>query len=454
MRCESWDRVVALYTRNISRGGLFLRTDNPPAPGGAVLVQLGLPDGRTLDLAAQVAHVVSPERARVDGRSPGMGVVFGRLDDAQRELLDQIVRQAQSEPVVEVEAEAPPEPPPQPPEPDGGARPLEQARPPPSPPLDEESRKLLSALQAELGRLRELRPWEVLGVGADAPEDQIRSAFRVLCKRHHPDGFGGHRAAEVRAAASDCFIVIKKAYERVLALRRLPARTPAPPSAPAGPRTGARSPERTSTEPVVIGPPAPAPARPPRSFVVPPALQPGTGVHPAVPARVPTEPPPAPPAAAQPEEPAAPTAPFEPEFAPTPRSLSSEDLFGGLAGPAGRAAAPPAPTAPAAARPAATRSAGEEGLELYRAQQYGDARTRLAEALRRDPRNRPYRVAHHLSIGFELRAQNREQEARRQFESVLFLDPENADALAALRSPSTDQREQKRGFLKKLLDRE
>jgi hypothetical protein len=36
---------------------------------------------------------------------------------------------------------------------------------------------------------------------------------------------------------------------------------------------------------------------------------------------------------------------------------------------------------------------------------------------------------------------------------VLVLDPANADAIAALRALSDDKREQKRGFLKKLLDK-
>src|SRR5205807_4798170 len=93
----------------------------------------------------------------------------------------------------------------------------------------------------------------------------------------------------------------------------------------------------------------------------------------------------------------------------------------------------------AAAAASGGRNAAEDGLALYQARNWREGRTKLAEALRRDPRNRPLRVAYHLCVGYDLREQNRDDEARKQFESVLVLDPENADAVGALRSQSTDR---------------
>ncbi|TVQ17164.1 MAG: hypothetical protein EA382_19195 [Spirochaetaceae bacterium] len=38
-------------------------------------------------------------------------------------------------------------------------------------------------------------PYDTLGVGCDASDEQIRSAYRAMAKRHHPDSRGGDAAA-------------------------------------------------------------------------------------------------------------------------------------------------------------------------------------------------------------------------------------------------------------------
>src|SRR5512134_3569890 len=73
VRCDSWDRVLTLYTQNISRGGMFVRLENPPPVEPPGQVQHSRPDGRGLGLTARVAPVVTPERARADGKNAGAG---------------------------------------------------------------------------------------------------------------------------------------------------------------------------------------------------------------------------------------------------------------------------------------------------------------------------------------------------------------------------------------------
>src|SRR5262245_8465559 len=74
LKCTDWRIAGRLAVQNASRGGLFLLTSRPPPPGTQVELTVELPDGGKLQLTGTVAHVVTPERAAADGRSPGIGV--------------------------------------------------------------------------------------------------------------------------------------------------------------------------------------------------------------------------------------------------------------------------------------------------------------------------------------------------------------------------------------------
>ena len=206
--------------------------------------------------------------------------------------------------------------------------------------------------------------------------------------------------------------------------------------------------------PVVVGPPPPPAGvgrTPARAFHIPSALDPGVG-RAGSPSRPVTT------AARSQSEtfqlvvppPASEVADEMGSFAPVAPNLDAQELFGDLA------PTPPPQPVPhmiAPARPAGT-GAAEEGLALLAQRRFGEARTRLAEALRREPRNRAIRISYHLCVGYDLRSQGRDDDARKQFESVLVLDPQNSEAVAALRSQSVEKREQRRGFLRKILDRD
>lgn len=43
------------YVANVSRGGAFIRTDDPPSPGQRVLVQIHLPDEEPLETIGRIA---------------------------------------------------------------------------------------------------------------------------------------------------------------------------------------------------------------------------------------------------------------------------------------------------------------------------------------------------------------------------------------------------------------
>lgn len=87
------------YTRNISRGGTFIRTTRPLAVGTEFMFVLALPDGahadgttetRQLQLKGVVKWVV-PEAAATEEKPAGMGIQFVFDDEAQRLAVDAVV---------------------------------------------------------------------------------------------------------------------------------------------------------------------------------------------------------------------------------------------------------------------------------------------------------------------------------------------------------------------------
>ena len=99
-RFVSRDRVVVsfpgreqlriLWTSDISKGGMFIESDDPPEHGASLEISLETPGGNLM-LEAEVVHVIDPARARQIGRSAGVGVEFKNLDRARREALRQYV---------------------------------------------------------------------------------------------------------------------------------------------------------------------------------------------------------------------------------------------------------------------------------------------------------------------------------------------------------------------------
>lgn len=197
LQCRSWDHLITLHARNLSRGGIFVKTASPLELGTHVEVQLTLPDGRGLSLDAEVARVVAPERD--DDREPsGMALRFLEMDAERRRLFDDALR----------EAAAHVEPPPPLP---AATRPVRALSPDP---IEE---VVLRDVLADVARMREARRHDVLGVRPDASRAELRAAYARLVQRHHPDHFVRHRSALVLDAAIDAFALVRQAYEQMLA---------------------------------------------------------------------------------------------------------------------------------------------------------------------------------------------------------------------------------------------
>jgi uncharacterized protein (TIGR02266 family) len=85
------DFLVA-YSENISRGGIFIATDNPPALREVVELSIQLPDGKPpVTTKAEVVHSLTLERARSTGRVAGAGLQFIGGTDDFRQRLDECI---------------------------------------------------------------------------------------------------------------------------------------------------------------------------------------------------------------------------------------------------------------------------------------------------------------------------------------------------------------------------
>lgn len=81
-------RSTREWSANLSRGGLFVRTGEPLAPGRRVLVELTLPGGRAVEALGRVAwsrRILTPDGGEDDG---GVGLQFVGTSGDQMAVLD------------------------------------------------------------------------------------------------------------------------------------------------------------------------------------------------------------------------------------------------------------------------------------------------------------------------------------------------------------------------------
>lgn len=76
------------YTRNISRGGTFIRTDRPLDIGTDFVFKLGIPTlTEPLVLTGKVQWIITAEQAGAE-QEPGMGIGFVFASEAERQRVE------------------------------------------------------------------------------------------------------------------------------------------------------------------------------------------------------------------------------------------------------------------------------------------------------------------------------------------------------------------------------
>lgn len=89
VRFANVQEFVLQYAANISAGGVFVETRDPPAMDSVMSVSMELPGGGPpVEARAVVVHRVSPDQARERNTVAGVGVQFIDADDKFRERID------------------------------------------------------------------------------------------------------------------------------------------------------------------------------------------------------------------------------------------------------------------------------------------------------------------------------------------------------------------------------
>lgn len=100
---ERLDRRVVAESEDLSRRGVFVRTDELLPVGALLEVELTLPDGTVFPVTARVAHLLPPSSARALGRHVGMGLEFVDGGDGSvaslGDLLEEIIHDLTPPPV-------------------------------------------------------------------------------------------------------------------------------------------------------------------------------------------------------------------------------------------------------------------------------------------------------------------------------------------------------------------
>lgn len=84
-------RATRELSANVSRGGVFVRTHEPLAPGRRILVELALPNGRPIEAIGRVAWTQVLPHPKEPGADTGIGIEFlGGAPEHFAELEDYI----------------------------------------------------------------------------------------------------------------------------------------------------------------------------------------------------------------------------------------------------------------------------------------------------------------------------------------------------------------------------
>jgi hypothetical protein len=465
VRCSNWDQVEAFYrTKLLADQTMVIRVPFVPAQGATVTVALTLPDQSVIAIAGQALAVA----AASSGKSAQIRLKLVGLTDQLRSELDALVAAGRAHtpaaaklPGRVARAQSAPAPThPRPPAPAPTDVPVDDVVEPWAMPSGEhvapDERDLFAALEIELARLREAPAHEVLGVSWEPQVAELRRGYFALVKKYHPDGYARYRSPGIALLASELFIHVNRAYDRMR-----DALASAGSGLIAGPALLPHDGWLAGFDEVTGTGDALQPAEPvPALAAAPPARARKVSVPPPIPRPnpAPTPGPPRPAAAPRPRPNVRP-APSDVDVILTVDFVGDEvtdvpitdlTLFGDIEEPSAEIGARPTTNSQisglfssgevSAADRSRTDEMEQDARSMLASGSPALARDILIQALNIQPRNRGLRALYHLASGHCLLAEGRHVDARTQFETALAHDPDCALAQEALAAGQSRRR--------------
>jgi DnaJ-domain-containing protein 1 len=200
VRCTTWEQVETFTTRKLRKGKLLsMKVPFAANVGAPVTLGLELPN----QLVVAIDGVV--QRASVvEGEVPVRTWIEIELTGLTDEVLARIRSMAADARGDQEKTPAP-------------IRQRAQTPLPTAEQLPADERALFQHLSGELRRLRSAAVHDVLGVAHDAEPEQIRSSWKNLIRRHHPDLVARRGAPAITHLAEELTILSNRAYDRLRA---------------------------------------------------------------------------------------------------------------------------------------------------------------------------------------------------------------------------------------------
>ncbi|MEZ4368238.1 MAG: J domain-containing protein [Kofleriaceae bacterium] len=198
LRCASWQQLSTIYKRDLSRSAMFLKSGNPPALGTLVRIDLTLPSESMIVLNGVVSEHVGP--GGMNGRGPGVDIKLATIPQSAMWLIETAL-------AAQKDSRNPPA--------TRATEPAADASADDGRDVADAEDELVGALGAELESLSRLNPFQVLGVGYEVTDEEVRAAFGELTKRYHPDRYARYPSSELKRLAAEIFIIIRDAYRKI-----------------------------------------------------------------------------------------------------------------------------------------------------------------------------------------------------------------------------------------------
>ena len=205
VRCSTWEQVDVFTTRKLRKGKLLsMKVPFETTIGSRVTLGLELPNQLVvaIDGVVQRASPIAPEPGKIESTARTW------IEIELTGLTDDVMKQIRTMASEESDQHTPPI---------GGTPLVRKKTAPVVDDLPADEKALFQHLSGELRRLRSAAVHDVLGVSNDADAAQVRTSWKNLVRRHHPDLVARRNAPAISHLAEELTILSNRAYDRLRA---------------------------------------------------------------------------------------------------------------------------------------------------------------------------------------------------------------------------------------------